>query len=170
LNYVSIGKIVAVHGLKGEVVLQHALGKKTSLKGVKAIFTQDKSDSWFPWFIKEAKAKSSKEIYLTIEDITTPEAARKLLQKTVWLDEKDVAQHAAPASALSLVGFTVVNEKTKLGEIVEVIEQPHQLLCTIIINEKEVLIPLHEESLLKVDQVKKLVYVDLPDGLLELYL
>lgn len=170
MNYVSIGKIVAVHGLKGEVILQHALGKKTSLKGVNAIFTQDKSESWFPWFIKEAKAKTNKEVLLLIEDIATPEAAKKLLQKTVWLKEEDVSQHAAPASALSLVGFTVVSDKKKLGEIVEVIEQPHQLLCTIIIEGKEVLIPLHQESLLKVDQAKKLVYVDLPDGLLELYL
>jgi 16S rRNA processing protein RimM len=170
LNYVSIGKIVAIHGLKGEVILQHVLGKKTSLKGVKAIFTQDKSDSWFPWFIKEAKAKSGKETLITIEDIASPEAAKKLLQKTIWLPENEVAQHAAPASVLSLVGFTVVHEKKKLGEIVEVIEQPHQLLCTIIVDEKEVLIPLHQESLLKVDQTKKLVFVDLPDGLLELYL
>lgn len=170
MNYVSIGKIVAVHGLKGEIILQHVLGKKSSFKGVKAIFTQDKTDSWFPWFIKEAKVKSLKETLLTIEDISSPEAAKKLLQKTIWLPEKEVAQHAAPASVLSLVGFTVVHEKKNLGEIVEVIEQPHQLLCTIIIDKKEVLIPLHQESLVKVDQAKKIVVVDLPDGLLELYL
>ncbi len=169
-DYISIGKIVAVHGLKGEVVLQHVLGKKTSLKGLKAIFTQDKFDTYFPWFLTETKAKSNKETLLFIEDIASPEAAKKLLQKTVWIPETAVAQYAAPTSVLSLVGCTIINQKEKLGEIIEVIEQPHQLLCTIIVNSKEVLIPLHQESLIKVDTAKKLVYVDLPDGLLELYL
>ena len=161
---------MAVHGLKGEVVLQHVLGKKTSLKGVPAIFTQDKANSYFPWFLIEAKAKTNKETLLLIDDISTPEAAKKLLQKTVWLPQEQAVQHTAPTSVLFLVGCTIINDKKKLGEIVEVIEQPHQLLCTLIINGKEVLIPLHQESLLKVDPVKRLVYVDLPDGLLELYL
>lgn len=170
MKYISVGKIVAVHGLKGEVVLQHVLGKKNSLKGLKTFFTQDKSEAYFPWFITEAKAKSNKETLLLLEDISTPEAAKKLLQKTVWLPEEEVSRYVAPTSVLALVGCTIINQKDKLGEIVEVIEQPHQLLCTLIINEKEVLIPLHQESLLKVDPAKKLVYVDLPDGLLELYL
>ena len=41
-GYLSIGKIVAVHGLKGEVLLKHELGKKTSLKGLQAVFIEDK--------------------------------------------------------------------------------------------------------------------------------
>jgi 16S rRNA processing protein RimM len=43
-------------------------------------------------------------------------------------------------------------------------------LCTVFINEKEVLIPLHEESLLKIDRRKKQVHVALPEGLLDIYL
>jgi len=50
-----------------------------------------------------------------------------------------------------------------------VIEQPHQLICRIILNEKDVLIPLHEETIQKIDKKKKQVYVELPDGLLEVY-
>jgi 16S rRNA processing protein RimM len=169
-DYISIGKIAAVHGVKGEMILQHVLGKKTSLKGVKAVFTQDKSASWFPWFVKEAKAKNKQEILLSLEEVDTPEAAKKLLQKTIWLVESDAAQHAAPASVLAIVNYTVINNGVALGEIVEVVEQPHQLLCTIMVNGKEVLIPLHQESLLNIDRNKRQVFVDLPDGLLELYL
>ncbi|WP_262915574.1 ribosome maturation factor RimM [Niabella ginsengisoli] len=35
-EYISIGKIAGTHGLKGDVVLKHALGKKTALKDLKA--------------------------------------------------------------------------------------------------------------------------------------
>jgi 16S rRNA processing protein RimM len=56
-----------------------------------------------------------------------------------------------------------------LSPIEEVINQPHQILLRITLKGKEVLIPLHEESLDKIDHVKKQVHVILPDGLLEIY-
>ena len=36
-------------------------------------------------------------------------------------------------------------------------------------GEKEILIPLHEQTLQSVDNKNKKVFVDLPDGLLEIY-
>jgi len=50
-----------------------------------------------------------------------------------------------------------------------VIEQPHQVLCAILLNGKEALIPIHEDSLEKVDKKNRRVYVNLPDGLLDIY-
>jgi 16S rRNA processing protein RimM len=54
---------VAVHGLRGELVLKHELGKKSSLKDVKAIFIEDKKDSFLPWFVESTKIKSENETY-----------------------------------------------------------------------------------------------------------
>ena len=68
-----------------------------------------------------------------------------------------------------MLGFHLVNEDEDLGEIIEVIEQPHQILCTILLDGKEALIPIHEESLDKIDQKKREVHVTLPDGLLDIY-
>ena len=62
-----------------------------------------------------------------------------------------------------------MNNKEELGEVIEVIEQPHQLLCTILIDGKEAFIPIHEDSLERVDKKNRKLYVDLPDGLLEIY-
>ena len=41
-QYFKIGKLAASHGLLGDLVLQHHLGKKTALKGLEAIYIQDK--------------------------------------------------------------------------------------------------------------------------------
>ena len=65
--------------------------------------------------------------------------------------------------------FTVRVPKIELSEIIEVIEQPHQVLCTIMYKGKEALIPVHEASLLKLDKKNRKVYLDLPEGLLEIY-
>jgi 16S rRNA processing protein RimM len=169
-EYYKIGKLVAVFGLTGELVLKHTLGKKTSLKGLQALFMEEKKQSFIPWFIETARIKSEEEVYLKLEGIDTREAAMRLTQKEIWIPEPDFKKLAAKSAPGSILGYTVLNDNEPLSEILEVIEQPHQLLCRLEINRKEVLIPLNEQTIQKIDHRKKQVSVSLPDGLLEIYL
>ncbi len=168
-EYFKIGKLAASFGLKGDLVLQHSLGKKTSLKGLEAIFIEEKKDVLLPYFIQSTKIKSEDETYLKLEGIEDKETARKLTPKEVWLTEEDFKKFAASASPISLLGFSIINEGENLGEILEVIEQPHQILCTILLEGKEALIPVHEDSLEKIDKKNRKVHVVLPEGLLDIY-
>jgi len=170
IEYFKIGKLVAVHGLKGELLLNHTLGRKTSLKGLQAIFIEEKKNSFLPWFIESIKIKNDEEIFLKLEEVNTREAAIKLVQKEIWIPGADFKKFSAKTSPGNLLGYIIINEKGSLGEILEVIEQPYQLLCRLEINNKEVLIPLNENTLQKIDHKKKQVTVQLPDGLLEIYL
>ena len=169
-EYFKIGKLVSAFGLKGEMILKHNLGKKTSLKGLTAIFIEEKKQSFIPWFIGEARIKSEDEIYLTLQDVNTREAAIKLTQKEVWLPETDFKKFSSKTSPINLLGFTILDGDKELGTILEVIEQPHQLLCRIEMEGKEVLIPLHEDTIQKIDRKNNRVIVELPEGLLEIYL
>jgi len=168
-QYFKIGKLVASHGLKGDLVLQHSLGKKTSLKGLEAIFIEEKKDSFLPYFIQSAKIKSDTETFLKLEGIDEKETARKLTPKEIWITADDFKKFAATSSPIALLGFNMINEGEDLGEIIEIIEQPHQVLCVIMVNGNEALIPIHEESLEKVDRKNKKVHVVLPEGLLDIY-
>lgn len=170
MQYFKAGKLVAVHGVKGELVLKHELGKKSLLKDVKAIFIEDKKDSFFPWFIESTKIKTDTETLLKLESIDTREKAARLSSKEIWLKEDDFKRLAAKSAPASLLGYIIINHKEKLSEILEVIEQPHQLLCRIELHKKEVLIPINEGFLKKIDHKKKEVIVELPEGLLEIYL
>jgi 16S rRNA processing protein RimM len=170
MEYFKTGKFVAAHGLKGELVLKHTLGKKTSLKGVQAVFLEEKKDSFIPWFIETTKIKSEAEVYIKLDDVDNRETAIKLLQKEVWLTEPDFKKMVAKKSPSAILGYTIINEKEPLGEILEIIEQPHQLLCRLEIKNKEVLIPLHENTIEKIDHKKKEVITQLPDGLINIYL
>jgi len=170
MEYFKIGKFVAVHGLTGELVLKHDLGKKTSLKGLQHIFIEDRKNSFLPWFIESTKIKNEEEIYLKLEGINTREQAQKMARKEIWVTQDDVKKFAAKSSAINLLDYEIIEGKKILGKILEVIEQPHQMLCRIEINEKEVLIPLNENTIVRVDHKKKQVIVNLPEGLLKIYL
>lgn len=169
-EYISIGKIAGTHGLKGDLVLKHALGKKTALKNLNAIFIKDRAGNHIPWFLETGKIKTATETFLKLEGINTVEDARLLVQKEVWLAIADFDMQAARNSVISYVGYKINEHGNILGTICEIIEQPHQILCKLLIKEKEVLIPLHEETLLKVDAKDKIIYVELPEGLLDIYL
>ncbi|CAN5447336.1 hypothetical protein BH10BAC3_BH10BAC3_27250 [soil metagenome] len=170
IDTISIGKFVATFGLQGEMILKHALGRKTDLKNLSVLFIEDKSGAQLPYFVTTARAKNHEEVFIKLEGADTKEAAQLLIRKTVWLKKEDFEKYAAPAAAISLIDFTVVENGKALGRITEVIEQPHQVLCTVIITGKEAFIPLHEETLVKIDRKKKEVHVSLPEGLLDIYL
>jgi 16S rRNA processing protein RimM len=169
-EYFKIGKLVAAFGLTGELILKHNLGKKTSLKGLKAIFIEERKESFIPWFVESTRIKNEEEIYISLEGVGTRESALKLTQKEVWLPDEDFKKFAASSSPINLLGYEVVEDNNALGKILEVIEQPHQLLCRIDIKGKEALIPLHEETIVKIDKKNRQVIVELPPGLLEIYL
>jgi 16S rRNA processing protein RimM len=168
-QYFKIGKFAATFGVEGQLILQHSLGKKTSLKGLETIFIEEKKGSFLPYFITFTKVKNDKETFICLEGIQSKEAAHFLVKKEVWLSENDFKKFAAAAAPISFLGFIVVNNKEELGEVIEVIEQPHQVLCTIIIDGKEALIPIHENSLEKIDKKNRKLFVNLPDGLLDIY-
>jgi 16S rRNA processing protein RimM len=168
-NYRNIGKFVAVYGVQGELVLVHRLGKKTSLKGLKTLFLEEKKDELLPWFVEYTRVKGQEETFIKLEGLDTKEAARRMVQKEVWVPEEDVAAFAGKSAPISLVGFRLFDGKEDLGEILEVIEQPHQVLCRIDLAGKEALIPVHEQTLKKIDPKKRQVHVVLPEGLLDIY-
>ncbi|GGH79840.1 16S rRNA processing protein RimM [Filimonas zeae] len=169
MDYIHIGKIVATFGVKGELILLHALNRKTALKDVEAVFVEEKNGTRLPYFLETSKAKTGTEIYLKLEGVDTKEAAVALVQKKIWLQDADFRKLAGTKSPISLLGYQLIHSGENLGAIEEVIEQPHQVLLRITYKGNEALIPLHDETLEKVDRVKGEVHVVLPEGLLEIY-
>jgi 16S rRNA processing protein RimM len=88
----------------------------------------------------------------------------------VWLQKNDFEKLVSKTAPVNLIGFSVFEHDKKLGLVEAVIEQRLQVLLQTTINDHEVLIPLHAETLKKIDRKKKEVHVNLPEGLLEVYL
>jgi len=169
-NYRNIGKIVSAFGLKGDVIVLHHLGKKIAVSKIKVIFLEQKKDELLPYFIENIRKKGDSELLLKLEGIDSKETATKFIRREVWLNEEEIQTHTQKNNPIGWVGYRILDQGKDLGPILEVIEQPHQILCRIEINTKEVLIPLNEQTLHRVDHKDKAVLLTLPDGLLEVYL
>ncbi len=169
-EYINIGKFVAAFGLTGELILKHALGKKLTFKEGEIIFIEERSGSYLPYFVESSKAKNNEETAIQLEGFGTREKSQLMVKKQAWLPQEDFRKLVAKNSPIGLIGYKLIEIGKELGTIEEVIEQPHQVLLQLMIQEKEVLVPLHDETLIKIDHKKKEVHVVLPDGLLDVYL
>ncbi|MBS1737245.1 MAG: 16S rRNA processing protein RimM [Bacteroidetes bacterium] len=168
-TYINIGKIVAAHGLNGELLVRHHLGKKESFSKIKTYFIEEQKDTFLPWFPIAEKGKNDEESLILLEGVQDRAHALMLVKKQVWIKEKDFNELVSATAPISFLGFTLYNEHKIVGEVIEVIEQPHQVLCKIMYDQKEMLIPVHPDFIEKIDKKKKHLVVSLPEGLLELY-
>lgn len=169
-QYFRIGRFVAPHGLSGSLILKHSFGKATSLKGMEALFLEKGKENFFPYFIKSSTKRSDDEVLIELEGVHNREDALKFANKPVWVTEEDFRHFAKKTAAVSFLGYHIMDGKNDLGEVIEVMEQPQQVLCTIVYKGKEAMIPVHGENLEKLDKKNKVIHVSLPEGLLDIYL
>lgn len=166
---VRIGKIVATHGLQGTVVLKHIVEQEDWLKANDVLFVALRKGSHIPYFVQEAKSKSSDELQLLLEEVTTMEEAKTLVGKEVYVTE-DVLGKTSKETPAMWVGFNVVDKTVGgIGTIEDVMQAGQQWIATIMYEGNEVLIPLVDEMILDVNIRNRYLRVNLPDGLLDVY-
>lgn len=167
---IRVGKIVATHGLQGALIMTHIVGTPKWLKKEGVLFVELHRESYIPFFVASVKVVNDEEFVITLEDVNTVEAAKKLVTKQVHVEEAVIAEFAKE-SPLSWIGFKLVDESQgDLGPIEDVMQTSAQWLARITYKGVEALIPLVDQTIQKIDINTKTLYVDLPEGLLEVYL
>ena len=170
MEYSLIGKISGTHGLDGRLSLTHNL-PKNSFRKLSHIFIEMKNRSYIPYFIEEQKEVANDTVLLRLDETATVEEAKMLAGKNVYI-ETDQMQKLNPKGISSdLVGFVVTDSAHGvLGVIETLFETPGQVLATIHYKNKEVIIPLIDATIRSIDIATKTVRVNLPEGLLDVYL
>ena len=169
-GHFRIGSILKTRGLKGELQLYVDFEGLESIK-FNTVFV-DMAGKLVPYFVQSIKYPQRNTAYLYVEDIDTIDKATPLVKKDVYLPDKLRPKKRKNEFTLKdLLGFTVIDDNEgELGEIIEINEYPQQLVASVRYQNHEVLFPLNEEIIKGIDVVKEIVYVDLPDGLLDIYL
>lgn len=166
---IRIGKIVATHGVQGDMVIKHLAGSSTWMKNGQALFLELRKESYIPYFTSDHKVLNDEEYIVRVEDVENIEDAKKLVGKAVYVNE-DVLMGRAENTPLLWKGFNLVDKnRGGLGEIEDILEVGPQWLAKITYEGKEVLIPLAQDFLIDVNIKNKFVRIELPEGLIEIY-
>lgn len=165
-----IGTVLKTKGLKGEMQLYIDFEGAEKIK-ITSLFL-DIAGKLVPFFVESVKFNQKNSAYLYLEDIDTIEKAAMLVRKDIYLPNKAKPKKKKEEFTLKdLKGFIAVDiYEGELGEIIEIHEFPQQLIAAVNYKGNEVLFPLNESIIKGIDVVKNVVSVDLPEGLLDIYM
>lgn len=172
MNFTQIGNVVATHALNGKVQVRHNLKNKNELAKLKFIFIELNNKSYIPFFVENVVGATDNTAIVQLEDVNTVEEARALIGKKIYTEQETFNKIKVNADKqLDFTGFSLFNQNNEhLGTITDLLASPAQLLAVIVINDKEVLVPIVEKMILDINLQKKILKLEIPDGLMEVYL
>ena len=165
-----LGRVAKTHGIKGEVTLRLDVDDPSAYRNMK-YFLLEINKVLTPFFV-ERLTNSGDKFYISIQDIKTVEAASALTGKEVYLPLEMLPTLSGKQFYYHEVkGFLAVDEeKGELGPINDVLEYPTQAILQVFKDKKEILIPILEHVIQKVDRKAKKLYIKAPVGLIDMYL
>lgn len=166
----ELGYLERLHGVQGEVVLVIDADQPEHYKQLGSIFL-DIRGKLIPFFIEKQKQLRKNERLLKLEDIKNEDEASDLVGSTVYLPISQLPplkEHQYYYH--ELIGMVVIDQNQQhVGTATGVLETPQQMLLQFDHEGYEVLCPMHDDIVKKIDKANRSIHLELPEGLLDVY-
>lgn len=169
-GYFLLGKIIRTHGYKGGLKAIIDVDQPQEYSELDMLFLDIKG-KLIPWTIDQIHFENNKA-NIKLTDLNDMEGAEKLVGHFIYLPDELLPKLTGNKFYFhEITGFHVKDKiHGDIGTIDRVIELPNNPLFAITFGNKEILLPVNDEVIKKVDRRKKLIEVDAPAGLIDLYL
>ncbi|MDN3669286.1 ribosome maturation factor RimM [Echinicola jeungdonensis] len=170
-NCFELGYIAKVHGLQGEVVAVLDVDFPEDYEDIEHVFV-DQNSRLVPYFLEHFVLQPNGRILAKFEGFDDKDSADNLVGSALFLPLKDLPKLQEDQYYFhELVGFEVEDQNLgAVGNVTVIYDLQTQHLLGLDHQGKEVLIPIQEGIIQKVDKTAKKVYCQLPEGLLDIYL
>ncbi|PRY85880.1 ribosome maturation factor RimM [Mongoliibacter ruber] len=170
-NCFQLGYVAKVHGLHGEVNVVLDVDYPEDYEDIKHVFVEQKS-RLIPLFIEHFVLQHANKVLAKFEDYDTVEKVSELVGSALYLPLSELETLGDDQYYYhELIGFEVLDQnQEQIGEIKVIYDLETQDLLGVEHKGKEVLIPIQDGIVQKVDKAAKKVYCHLPEGLLDIYL
>ena len=164
------GKVTKTHGLKGEITIKLDVVNPADFKYLRYLLIEDRGNL-IPYFIENQKINGDK-MFVQLQDVKTMEQAVVFLGKGVFLPNELLPElDDNDFYFKEIIGFKLIDEvKGEVGTISDVLEYPTQAVMQVMHDGKEILIPIHDDIIQKVNKKAKTLNIKAPDGLIDMYL
>ena len=159
------GVVIGVHGLRGDLKVRPLSGDSTSLETVKEVTLQRAARRSLHQVEKASRHKEN--LLIRLEGVTSVEGAEEFIGCEVLISRDALA--ALPEDEFywfQLEGLRVDDrQQGDLGKVVEIFTTPAHDILVVRGPRGEILIPVVDAFILKIDEEAKVMHVDLPEGL-----
>ena len=166
---ILLGRVSRASGYSGSVSVKLEKSFFDNVPEMESVFLEIDGKP-VPFFIYSSEYSGGDILKLKFEGYDTYEKVTEFAGCSIFLTSipKDLKIQEKRPEDIS--GFKVVLKNKKLiGTIKEIIQNPSQDLLNLISPKgKEILIPFHKDFILRIEQKKKTIMVELPEGLTEI--
>ncbi|THD69055.1 16S rRNA processing protein RimM [Robertkochia marina] len=166
-----LGKIVRKYSFKGEVLAKLDTDEPELYKDLESVFVA-MGNNLVPFFIERSALHKGTLLRMKLEEVDTEAEADKLLMSELYLPMEMLPELGDDQFYFhEITGFEMEDENFgHVGIIEGVNDSTAQALFEVNREGKQVLIPMNDEFIVKVDRKKKKIIVRTPEGLIDLYL
>jgi len=166
-----LGKIVKKHSFKGEVVAKLDTDEPELYRNLESVFIALGNDL-VPFFIESSLLQKGNQLRIQFEDVYSEEDAEAILGAELYLPLEFLPELTGNKFYFhEIIGFSIEDtEKGVVGKIVGVNDTTAQPLFVVDFNGVEILIPMIDDFIKKVDRENQIIIVETPEGLIDLYL
>ncbi len=166
-----VGKITKKHSYKGEVVIYLDTDEPHLYKNMESIFVA-LGTNLVPFFLEKSNLHKGNHLRVKFDDIDTEQDADAIIGSEVYLPLEMLPKLEGDKFYYhEIIGFKVEDtSKGYVGIIKHINDAASQPLIEIDNNGTEIMIPLVDDFIKKVDRKNATFFVDLPEGLIDLYL
>lgn len=163
-DFMVAGIVVKTHGTKGDLKI---------VTDIKVKFTEwaflEIREKPVPFYIEQANPAANDEWLIKLLDINTVEQAQFYVGLKV-LVLKPKGKRKPSVSEFNLTGFKLIDINVgEIGEIVATEELPQQTMLVTHYRNQQIMIPMVEAFINDVDADNEIIYLNLPDGFLDLF-
>ncbi|APY08105.1 16S rRNA processing protein RimM [Winogradskyella sp. J14-2] len=165
-----LGKIVKKYSYKGELLAKLDTDEPDLYENIDAVFI-DLRGNLVPFFIESSQLHKSDLLRLKFEDVDNEADADALIKAELYLPLDLLPKLEGDKFYYhEVIGFTITDSNFGTVGIIKAInDTTAQALFEIDRNGIEILIPMNDEFIVKVDKPNKIIEVETPEGLIELY-
>ncbi|MCF8713478.1 16S rRNA processing protein RimM [Joostella atrarenae] len=166
-----LGKIVKKYGFKGEVLAKLDTDEPELYKDLESVFIAH-GNNLVPFFIEKSSLHKSQLLRMRLEDVDTEAEADSILKSELYLPLEFLPKLTGDKFYFhEIIGFTMKDVKYgTVGTIVSVNDNTAQALFEVENEGRQILIPMNDEFIEKIDRENNEVVVKTPEGLIDLYL
>jgi 16S rRNA processing protein RimM len=165
----KIGQFKKPHGVKGEMTFTFT---DDSFEDSECPFFICEIDGIFvPFRLVDYRFTSDTAGMVRLKNLDSDLKVRFLSNKDIYFPKKQLVAHTSEDSYTwdYFISFTLIDEHhRKIGTITDIDESTLNTLFVVETETDEILIPAVEEMITVIDEEKKELHVELPEGLLEL--
>jgi 16S rRNA processing protein RimM len=168
-NNILLGRITKVSGYEGAVAVKLEKIFTDNIPRLETVFLEVEGRP-VPFFVSDFEYSGADILKLQFDGYKSVEKINEFVGCRVFLTDDLILKNIQKTDNQELTGFQVYIEKNRLlGSISKIVMNNGQwLLLVTSTEEKEILIPFHEHFIVSIDKRKKVVFMDIPEGLTEI--